>query len=126
MPGIQARISIKIKVLKACVINSLLYNCETFGNKVLKNWEKIYHKFLRYVFNVSVNTPILILYIESRLLPIKALIETRQLKFVKRFPSTITALSSRHHLLEALTSDPSTYLKHYIQLSEKYERHQDI
>ena len=68
--------------------NNLICICETFGNKVPVGLEAI----LRCVFNVRSNTPILLLYIESGLLPIKALIEARQLKCFKRFPSTILAV----------------------------------
>ena len=35
---------VKLEVLKACVINSLLYNCETFGNLVPDDLEKMYNK----------------------------------------------------------------------------------
>ena len=121
-----APISVKIKVLKACVINSLLYNCETFGNRIPKGLETTYHKLLRCTFNVRPNTPVLLLYIESGLLPLKALILARQFKFFKRFPSTIVSLSNRYYLLEALKNDPSSYLRHYIQLAGQYESHHQI
>ena len=121
-----APVGIKIKVLKACVVNSLLYNCETFGNKVPDGIVTLYHKLIRCALNVRTNTPTLLLYIEAGLLPIKALIETRQYNFFNRFPSTIAELSNRHHLMQGLMSDPSNFLKHYIQLSQRYHNVREI
>ena len=43
-----APISIKLKVLSSCVLSTLLYNCETFGNKLPKGIEKLYLKLLRH------------------------------------------------------------------------------
>ena len=113
-----APLMLKIKVLKACVVNSLIYNCETFGNEEPAGLAAMYHKLIRCVFNVRSNTHILLLYTEPGLLPIKALIETRQLKF----HSTIFAFSRRQYLLNALMVDPSTYLYHYIQLEHRYQQ----
>ena len=84
-----APVGIKIKVSKAYVINSLLYNCETFGDKLPDGLGTIYNKLIRCALNVRSNTPTYLLYIEAGLLPIKALIEARQYKFFRRFPSTI-------------------------------------
>ena len=64
---------------------SLLHNCEAFGDKVPKSLDAIYHKMIRTALRVRTNTPTLLLYVESGLLPIKALIEARQYKFFNRF-----------------------------------------
>ena len=111
-----APLSIKIKVLKSCVMSSLLYNCETFGNRIPIGLETLYHKLLRCALNVRSNTPTLLMYIETGLLPIRALIEARQLKYFKRFPSTISPSSARDYLFQSLNNDPSSYLKHYYSL----------
>ena len=86
----NAPLPVKINVFKACVINSLLYNCETFGNLVPNDLERTYIKFIKCTFGVRSNTPNLILYAESGFLPIKALIYPRQLKFFRRLLSNIT------------------------------------
>ena len=39
-----APISVRLKVLKACVMSTLLYNCETFGQKVPEGLEQLYYK----------------------------------------------------------------------------------
>ena len=121
-----APISIKLKVMKAGVVNSLLCNCEAFGNLIPVGLETVYNKLIRCALNVRSNTPTLLMYIEAGLLPIKALIEARQYKFFKRFPSTIEALSSREFLLKSLIDDPSRYMNHYIHLKQKYECQEDI
>ena len=77
-----APLIIKLKVLKACVINSLLYNCETFGHLIPSDLEKTCNKLLRRTLNVRSNTPALTLYVESGFLPINALIHAMQLKLL--------------------------------------------
>ena len=121
-----APVGIKIKVLKVCFVNNLLYNCETFGDKLPDGLVTIYNKLIKCALNIRSNTSTFLLYIEAGLLPIKALIEARQYKFFRRFPSTIAELSSRHHLLQGLKSDPAKYLKHYIQLSQRYKNQSEI
>ena len=121
-----APLSVKIKALKACVMSSLLYNCETFGNKLPKTLEAVYNKLLRCALQVRANTPILLLYIETGLLPIKALVEVRHLKYFNRFPTTLLEASNRQVLFEKLSEDPSSYLKYYVQLAETYNNHHEI
>ena len=122
-----APLMIKIKVLKACVVNSLLYNCETFGNLIPEDLEKTYIKLLRRTLNVRVNTPALTLYIESGLLPIKALIYARQLKFFTRYrDKAMSTRTLRSQLFSRLMDEATDYLQHYINLSAKYSNVEEI
>ena len=121
-----APISVKIKVLKSCVLGSLLYNCETFGNVIPKELESLYIKLIKSAFGVRPNTPTLLLYIESNFLPLKALVYSRQLKYYRRFMQCLPEGSSRKNLLNKLGINPSPYLKHYITLNEKYDNCNDI
>ena len=73
--------AIKLKVLTACVTSTLLYNCETFGNDLPKAFETLYLKLIKSALNVCPNTPTELVLIESGLLPLKALVLKRQLKF---------------------------------------------
>ena len=84
-----APLSVSLDALRACVTSSILYNCETFGDKVPKDLETIYHKLIRAALRVRTNTPVLLMYIESGLLPIKALIEARQFKYFPRFKDSL-------------------------------------
>ena len=122
-----APLVVKLNVLKACVINSFLYNCETFGNLIPTDLEKTYNKLLRRTLNVRQNTPVLTLYVESGFLPITALIHARQLKFFRRFSDRITSMNTpRAQLYARLMSEPTSYLQHYIDLDGKYDSPEDI
>ena len=122
-----APLVVKLDVLKACVINSLLYNCETFGHLIPTDLEKTYNKLLRRTLNVRPNTPDLTLYIESGFLPITSLIHARQLKFYTRYRDGVTNMNTpRAQLFARLLSEPTPYLQHYVDLCEKYEKPEDI
>ena len=121
-----APLSVRLNALRACVMHSILYNCEAFGPALPNKLETIYNKLIRTALQVRTNTPALILYIESGLLPIKALIEARQLKYFKRFRESLAPQSERKLVFEGLYNDPSRYLKHYIKLHETYTSHQEI
>ena len=54
-----APLVMKLKVLRACVVNSQLYNCETFGHLIPNDLEKTYDKLLRRTLNLRTNTPAL-------------------------------------------------------------------
>ena len=60
-----APLSVKVKVLKACVITSLLYNCETFSYMIVKDQESQYYKLIKCTLRQS--TPNLLVLIESGL-----------------------------------------------------------
>ena len=121
-----APISVRLKALRACVESSILYNCETFGSKIPKTLESTYHKLIRAALNIRTNTPVLLLYIESGLLPIRALIEARQFKFFIRFQKSLDPDGDRKIVFDELLQDPSNYLQHYITLNAKYENHHRI
>ena len=116
------RLIIKLKVLKACVINSLLYNCETFGNLIPSDLEKTYNKLLRRTLNVRSNTPALTLYVESGFLPIDALIHARQLKFFTRYRDrALNTNTPRAQLFKRLMDESSSYIQHYKDLCERFQ-----
>ena len=93
---------------------------------MLKELEIVYHKLIRCAFQVRSNTPVLLLYVECGLLPLKALIESRQFKFYQRFPTTITQFSARHLEFDKLREDPTSYFQHYVDLGDKYSSHHEI
>ena len=117
-----APLQVKLKVLSACVGNSLLYNCETFGDLIPPDLEKDYTKLLRRTLNVRNNTPALTLYIESGFLPVKALILARQFKFFKRYRTrALENNTPRCVLFAKLLSEPTSYLNHYLSLQENFD-----
>ena len=115
-----------MKALRACVMMSILHNCEAFGHLLPDKLETTYNKLIRTALQVRTNTPALVLYIESGLLPIRALVEARQYKFYKRFLSSLRPGSERRLVFDRLCNDPPKYLKHYMTLAEKYDSHQEI
>ena len=90
-----APIAVKLKVLMACVMSTLLYNCETFGANLPKGLETLYYKLIKSALNVRPNTPNHIVLIESGLLPLRALILKRQLKFFRKFKLSLGDVSER-------------------------------
>ena len=122
----MAPLNVKLKALKSCVMSSLLYNCETFGDNVPKDLESTYTKLLKCCFNVRTNVPNNILYIESGFLPIKAVILTRQFKFYKRFKDSIKTDSRREKMMNILLTQETNYIQHYENLILKYTCVEDI
>ena len=123
-----APISIKLKVLSSCVLSTILYNCETFGDMLPDGIEKLYHKLIRSAHNVRHNTPSELILIESGLLPLKALVAKRQLKFFRKFEISIRNNSIRHSVFNELlqVENRTSYLNHYLSLDEKYVNPNDI
>ena len=121
-----APVSVRLKTLRACVMSSILYNCETFGHLLPLKLVTIYNKLIRTGLQVRTNTPSLVLYTESGLLPVQALVEARQFKFFKRFQSSLQPDSERQLVFDGLCDDPPKYLKHYKTLIDTYDSHQEI
>ena len=119
---------IKLKVLMACVTSTLLHNCETFGPKLPKGIETLYFQLIKSAMNVRPNTPNFIVLIESGLLPIRALVLKRQLKWFRKFKQSLRVNSARKIVLDELSASnvKIEYLQHYISLDEKYRYPKDI
>ena len=64
-----APLSVKLEVLKACVITSALHNCEAFGHKTPKDLETQYFKLIKSTLGVRQSMPNLLVLIETGLLP---------------------------------------------------------
>ena len=121
-----APIQVKLKVLRSCVMGSLLYNCETFGSVIPVGLELVYRKMLKCCLNVRHNVPNLTLYVETGFLPIRTLILARQWKFYKRFLGSLAQQSRRQKMLQYLLQHKTPFLQHYENLSKKYNSADDI
>ena len=124
-----APLSVKLKVLRACVVNSLLHNCEDFGYIVPRDLESTYMKLIKCCLNIRTNVPNDIVFIESGLLPLKAVILVRQFKFYKeRFFETVKKNSRRDRMLNMLLQNQNRtrYIQHYEDLVTRYESKKDI
>ena len=122
----SAPTKVKLKVLKSCVMRSLLHNCEAFGPEIPKDLEPTYLKLLKSCLNVRSSTPNLILYIESGFLPIKYIIHRSQYNFYQRLRGSIHVGSRREKMLNLLLIKPPKYLKHYEKLHSDYDNGNDI
>ena len=113
---------VKLKVLSSCVLSTLLYNCETFGPELPKHLDKLYIKLIKSAMNVRPNVPDEIVLIESGLLPLRALIWKRQLKFFRRFKKSLGVNSMREKVFRnlLLNVNQTEFIKHYIMLDNTY------
>ena len=121
-----APVSVKLKVLKSCVMSTLLYNCEAFGPKVPEGLEQIYYKMLRAALGVRTNCSNLTILIESGCLPIQCLIRSRQLKYFRRFTKSLPVNSIREAIFNKLLIHNTEFLDHYIALDATYTNVKDL
>ena len=123
-----APLRVKLKVLRSCVVGSLLHNFEDFGYHTPRELESTYTKLLRCCFNIRSNVPNDIIFIESGLLPIKAVILIRQFKFYKRLFDTVKKNSRRDKMLNMLLEkeNRTKYIQHYESLVTRYDSDKDI
>ena len=115
-----APISIRLKVLNACVMSTLLYNCETWGPHVPEGLEEVYHKMLRVAMGVRANCPTLPMLIESSCLPLRCLIQMRQFNFFQRFKDSLQPNSCRQSVFNDLLKNSTDFLQHYVDLETRY------
>ena len=86
-------------------------------------------KLVKCCLNIRSNVPNDIVFIESGLLPIKAVILIRQFKFYKnRFFSTVRENSRRDKMLNFLLQDQNRtkFIQHYENLVTRYEHKKEI
>ena len=119
---------LQLKVLTSCVTSTLLYNCETFGPLVPDRLWKLYTKMIKSALNVRPNTPDEIVLIEGGLLPIRALIQKRQLKFFRNYKSSLDEQGTRKSFFAKLLlpENCTSYLRYYLELDAKYSNPTDI
>ena len=110
------------------VTSSLLHNCETFGPDLPKGIEVLYFKLIKSALNVRPSTPNKIVLVESGMLPIRALVNKRQLKFYRAIMQNMGANSVRRIVFDLLhqPENVTSYMKHYISLDVKYENPNEI
>ena len=109
------------------MVSSVMHNSEAFGHKIPKDLETQYYKLIKSTLGVRQSTPNLIVLIESGLLPLKALITSRQQGFFKRFGESVQHGSSRSRVFEILKQDKNEdYIQHYVTMSEKYSSKDEI
>ena len=121
-----APISVKLKVLDACVCSVLLHNCETFADKIPGDLKTMYISLIKSSLGVRKNTPNLLVLLESNMRPLESMIYSRQLKFITSFKSNLPEGSTRSMVFNELLRHNNEYLNHYVTLSEKYTTKKEI
>ena len=121
----RAPLSVKLEVLKACLVSSVMHNSEAFGHKdAIGPWKTILQTN---TLGVRQSNPNLIVLIESVLLPLKALITSSQQGFFKRFGESLHHGFSRSRVFEILKQDKNEdYIQHYVTISETYSSKNEI
>ena len=76
-----APLSIKLKVLNSCLLSTILYGCECWGDVIPNGLEVVYRMAIKTALSVRNNTCNEIIYIESGLYPLECIIKKRQLAF---------------------------------------------
>ena len=121
----NAPTSLKLKVLEACTVTTLLYNSETWGSANIQAIEVKYRKLLKAILGVKTTTCNEIIYLELGRISIKTQIKIQQYRFWKKIqeldndePLQKIIKSARHHKLEII--------RYYDELLEKYTNIDEI
>ena len=109
---------IKLMVLDACVLSSLIYNSETWSNTTIKSLEIKYRKILKTILDVKTDISNEIVYLELGKVSLQTLIEIKQLKFWRKVkqlddqdPLKQIINEAKHHKIG--------FIKHYENLDER-------
>ena len=121
----NAPLSVKENVLDSCVVSTVLYNCETWGDANLEELEKKYRRALKYMLGLRKSTCNEFPYIELEKPSLKAQVYKRQLKFYNDCMINKDLPMQRFIIRKALDTN-TAFIKHYVHLSEKYEKPDDI
>ena len=116
----------KLKVLQACVSSALLHNCEAFGNNLPADLESLYFTLVKTALGVRTTTANDLALVESGLLNLRGMIESRQHKFYETFISNLQQESARQSVFSVLRNNGNKYLKHYSNILHSYASPKDI
>ena len=118
--------AVKLKVLEACVTSTLLHNCEAFGDCVPEQLESLYYTLIKTALGVRRSSANDLALVESGLLSIKGVIQSRQYKFYEKYISNLKPNSARQSIFASLRSNETEYLQHYSTIFHLYQSSEDI
>ena len=120
----NAPLAVKEKALDSCILSTILYNCETWGNANLSHLEKKYRKCLKYLLGVKRSTVNEFPYVELGRPTLTSMVHKRQLKFYRQcFENDWTM---QRYIIQKALDVNSSFIKHYVDLSTKYNNPDDI
>ena len=115
-----APLKIKLAVLHSCVMSSLCYGTETWGNNSSKELETVYRMGLKTVLSVGFNTCNKIVYIETGTHQIKCMIKRSQIQFWSSLVRNLDVNSSLSKLIQAASNINLSYIMYYENLVTKF------
>ena len=121
----NAPVDVKLIVLDACILSSLLYNAETWANAKFQRLEIVYRRMLKSILGVGMTTCTEFLYLELGVLSVKVRVIIKQWKFWKK----VLAMNSWNPLAYVIQQARKYKLKevkHYDDLVNKYSSVEDI
>ena len=117
-----APVTVKVKVLKACMRAALLYGHEAWGSSSLCKIETLFRKAIRVTFSIHANAPNEIVHLETGVYELKAEIYRSQYKFwdkvkndIERDPDSTIAI-----VYNAAIRANVHFLRHYINLHSQF------
>ena len=121
----NAPLSVKEKVLEACVTSAVLNNCEAWGNANLSAIEGLYRKALKHMLGVRKTVCNEFPYIELGKPTLTSIVQKRQYKFYKNCTVDRDWPLQRHIIRQAMDAR-CPFINHYVKLMEKYDCANDI
>ena len=115
-----APLAIKLRVLNTCLLPTLLYGCECWGDVIPSGLEVAYRMAIKTALSIRNNTSNEIVYIESGLYPLECIIKKRQLSFwlkLSQNDKNITVIST----LDKVRNDNIKYVNYYEMLRQNYQ-----
>ena len=117
-----APLSIKLKVLDACVSSTLIYGCESWGTSSINSIEVAYRQGLKRALSIRESCNTEIVYAEAGRFPLSIRISKQQLKFWIDLQSYLTD-NPEHPLASLINLGQELnlpYLRHYQKLEENF------
>ena len=121
----NAPLTVKEKVLDACIVSAVIYNCETWGDAQLDELEKKYRNALKHMLGVRKSTCNEFAYTELNKPTLKSIVYKRQLKFYNDCLINKDWPMQRYIIRLALDCKCS-YINHYERLKARYKDPDDI
>ena len=115
-----APIRVKLDVLHSCVMSSIYYGSETWGDNPFEELEVIYRIGIKTALSIRPSTCNEITYIEAGTYPATCTIKKQQLKFWISFCQNLNQTSSLYRLITKAKEIRLPYIMHYENLVYTY------
>ena len=118
----SAPINVKCKVLNSCLNASLLYGCEVWSSASLRKLETLYRKAIKITYNMNINTPNQLIFVETGLTELKSEVYKRQFNFWLKMLENVEKdpASQISRIINTAMDKNIFYIKHYKNLVASY------